>query len=237
MIIQRLYLWACERLYRELAWSYDSVSWLVSWGAWSRWRAVALTYVRGERILEIGFGTGSLLATLAEEYSAVVGLELSSAMHTQTARKLARLNLSPPRVQAPSQQMPFAAGSFDTIIATFPSNYILDPATLRECARVLRPPTASAPGGQLVVVMGVSAPNSPWGLLLRLLAATNPSPAATTDPLLAPFAAAGLHATALQRQAQGTIIHLLLAEPMSTLCDAPADHADGQTSAAGAPCG
>ena len=36
--IARLYLWACHRLYNEFAWTYDSVSWLVSLGHWWGWR-------------------------------------------------------------------------------------------------------------------------------------------------------------------------------------------------------
>jgi hypothetical protein len=32
-----LYLWLAERLYHELAWAYDGISWLVSLGAWSRY--------------------------------------------------------------------------------------------------------------------------------------------------------------------------------------------------------
>ncbi len=41
--------------------------------------------------------------------------------------------------------MPFAAECFDTVAATFPAPYILDPHTLAECARVLDT------GGRLVV--------------------------------------------------------------------------------------
>jgi ubiquinone/menaquinone biosynthesis C-methylase UbiE len=225
-ILQRLYLWACERLYAELAWSYDSVSWLVSFGAWDRWRTTALTYARGERILEIGFGTGSLLATLAAQARPVIGLELSPAMQRQAGRKLARLGLHVPRVQAPTQQMPFAGGTFDTILSTFPSGYIVDPATLRECARVLRQPTPTQPGGRLVVVMSVAAPQSLWSLIMRWLAPTDRSLATRADPLLARFAAAGLHATRVNDQQGATLVHLILAEPYLLPLDSPGAHAE-----------
>ena len=161
MWLRRLYGWACERLYAELAWSYNLVSWLVSFGWWAQWRAVALSYVQGPRVLEIGFGTGELLPKLAVRTVLTVGLDLSPAMHRQAQRKLARLGVTLPLVQARAQAMPFADHSFDTIIATFPAPYILEAATLAECARLLAlPPTVTASaiaaqrrrGGQLVIV-------------------------------------------------------------------------------------
>lgn len=140
-----LYLWACERLYHELAPAYDTVSRLVSAGGWPHWRRLAVAYTRGERVLELGFGTGELLAELADGGKPVFGLELSPAMQAVTARRLAQQRLAAPRVQAMAQAMPFAAGAFDSILATFPAPYILERRTLAECARVLRP------GGRLVV--------------------------------------------------------------------------------------
>lgn len=161
MLLRRLYGWACERLYTELAWSYNLVSWLVSFGWWEQWRAVALPYVQGPRVLEIGFGTGELLPKLAARTVLTVGLDLSPAMHRQAQRKLSGLGVSLPLVQARGQAMPFADHSFDTLIATFPAPYILEAASLAECARLLAlPPTVTASaiaaqrrrGGQLVIV-------------------------------------------------------------------------------------
>ncbi len=100
-------------------------------------------------MLEIGFGSGELLAELADCGWQVTGLELSPAMQTVAARRPAQRSAHSARaaacVLAPAQAMPFAAAAFDTVVATFPAPYILQPETLAECARVLRP------GGRLVV--------------------------------------------------------------------------------------
>jgi len=164
----RLYLWLTYRLYNELAWAYDLVAWLVSLGQWSRWRKLALKYVVGRRVLEIGFGTGELLLEAARQGIAIYGLELSPSMHRVAAGKMRRSGLRVPVVRADAGNMPFADASFDTIISTFPAGYILSSGTLAEAARVLRRPDPAA-GGQAgrFVILGLLVQTD--SILLRAL--------------------------------------------------------------------
>ncbi len=177
----RAYGWACERLYHELAWAYEAAAWTVSAGRWDGWRRLALEQAQG-RVLELGFGPGALLAEGGRRGLNMVGLEPSSAMQRQAARRLAAAGVRPPRVQGRSQALPFAGAAFDTVLSTFPAGYIFSPATAREVARVLRP------GGRLVVV-------GPW---VRLTTAAQPglfygAPAPGIQALFAEtLAAAGL---------------------------------------------
>ena len=144
--LARGYFWLAERLYNELAWAYDPVSWLVSLGYWERWRRLALIEPLGSRVLEIGFGTGELQLELARGGMEVYGLERSRAMQRIVQRKARGAGINLRCAQGESQHLPYPDDCFDTVIATFPAGYIGDPLTWREVIRCLR-----RPGGRFVI--------------------------------------------------------------------------------------
>lgn len=133
---------AFHALYHEAAWSYDAVAWGVSFGQWRAWGAAALPYLTGPRVLELGHGPGHLLAELAGRGGDIVGLDLSPQMGRLARRRTPAARL----VRARAQAAPFAAGSFDAVLATFPTAYITAPETIAAVYRLLRP------GGRLVIV-------------------------------------------------------------------------------------
>jgi ubiquinone/menaquinone biosynthesis C-methylase UbiE len=150
--LQKLWLpilrWGFHRLYREFAWTYDLVAWVVSLGHWRSWALSALPYLSG-RVLEIGPGTGYLQEALAHRYPhRVLALEASPQMIGQTKRRLRQSGYTAFLVQGIAQRMPLADHCVDTVVATFPAEYILEKATAHEIARVL------APNGQIVIVDG-----------------------------------------------------------------------------------
>src|SRR5207248_10597056 len=69
-----------------------------------------------------------------------------------TRKTLQRRNLDKKAtvIQGSAQHLPFSNDSFDTIVSTFPSEYIYYPDTIAEVERVLRP------GGRLIVVEGAN---------------------------------------------------------------------------------
>jgi ubiquinone/menaquinone biosynthesis C-methylase UbiE len=132
------YVWLTERLYHQLAWAYDTIAWLVSFGQWSEWRLVVLGHLLPGQILEVGFGTGELLFAMVEQGLDVTGLEISGQMHQIVSRKFRRKGCCVNRVQSRVETMPFSPQVFDNVISTFPSGYILREETLQETYRVLK---------------------------------------------------------------------------------------------------
>ncbi len=204
----QIYLWATTMLYGPLAWAYDVVAWLVSFGYWSRWRLDALEYLKAGSVLEIGFGTGGLLAALVEGGMDVTGLELSPQMHTVTGRKLRKREMNVKRVRGKSESLPFHTQSFDNVISTFPSNYILDQRTMCEVFRVLR-----GNGRWVVLGFGVTFNSGikRWVTDLWMgRAADNLIPA-----LIQKMAAAGFQARRVDHQSEGYTLPVLIMEKIS----------------------
>lgn len=135
----RLIRWLFARFYQEFAWTYDTVAALVSSGQWREWTLTALEFAHGAT-LEIGCGTGHVQLALAQRDSGfAVGLDRSPQMLRLTRRRLCRSGVWAPLVRADACALPFVSESFDTIIATFPSEYVAHDATIAEIRRVLRP--------------------------------------------------------------------------------------------------
>ena len=125
-------------LYHSFAWPYDLVAWTVSLGRWKDWGKSVIPFIEGTRVLELGHGPGHLQRLLRDLNLFAVGLDESRQMGYLTKRCLsfngyAQANL----VRGLAQSLPFPTGSFDTVISTFPSEYIFEQSTLLEARRVL----------------------------------------------------------------------------------------------------
>ncbi|MBC7173586.1 MAG: class I SAM-dependent methyltransferase [Polyangiaceae bacterium] len=105
------------------------------------------------RVVELGAGTCENVRHLVdvEEYVAV---EPAAGMRALAEKNLAGKPFPTRYLEAPGEQVPLDAGSFDTVLMTFVLCTILDPAAaLREARRLL------APTGKLVVLEHVRNPD------------------------------------------------------------------------------
>jgi ubiquinone/menaquinone biosynthesis C-methylase UbiE len=110
----------------------------------------------GERVLEIGCGTGETLAHFAKVTGHAIGLDLSSGMLRQAKTRLDALGLRAQLVEGDAHALPFEDHSQDAVFMSFVLDLVESaqiPHFLSECRRVLRPSgrlalvTMSADGG------------------------------------------------------------------------------------------
>lgn len=174
-------------LYNEFAFTYDTVSWIVSLGQWRCWIDTALPHLGSQSpILELAHGTGNLQLDLAAAGYRAVGCDLSPAMGGIARRKLLRRGLPVRLARGRAQRLPFASDSFAAVVSTFPTDFITAPETLREVYRILRP------GGVFVIVPNAVLTGSGWSArALEWLYRITGQRATMSDnalaPLFAPF--------------------------------------------------
>lgn len=149
-------------LYHPFAFAYDLVAATVSMGRWKDWVRSVVPFIDGTRVLEIGHGPGHLQRILLSRSLSAVGMDESAQMGRLASRNLKR-SLGPASsskshsdytkitlVRGLAQHLPFSGGSFESVVATFPADYIFEPITLQEAYRVL------VPGGRFVILPGAS---------------------------------------------------------------------------------
>jgi len=99
-------------------------------------------FAAGQQVLDLGCGEAGGTKLLRRRGCAAIGLDASTTSLVGVATRLPDL----PLVAASAEQLPFADGSLDGILAECSLSLTgFSPAALAECQRVLRP------GGQLAV--------------------------------------------------------------------------------------
>ncbi len=158
----RLRKWLFETLYKN-RYLYRFASTVPFAGQWRIWQRLVLPRLHGHDVLELGCGLGDLQADML-----AVGYNCQAVEHSPQMVAAARDTLNRRQqgqatgiIQGSAQHLPFPASSFDSVVSTFPSEYIYDPDTLSEVERVLRP------GGRVIIVEGANL--LPIGYLQPLL--------------------------------------------------------------------
>ena len=124
---------------------YDLTNTVLSFGqdrGWRRATRAALGLRPGERVLDVGAGTGVSTEELARSGAFAVGADLSIGM----LRAGHAVRPEVPLLAGDALRLPFADGTFDAVTISFALRNVVDTdGALRELGRVTRP------GGRLVV--------------------------------------------------------------------------------------
>ena len=135
-------------MFDQVARGYDRTNVVMTMGNDALWRAATTRAVApkpGERILDLGAGTGSSSASLARSGAQVIAADFSPGMLAEGRRRHGDIrNLS--FVQADAENLPFGDDEFDAVTMSYALRNVHDPKrALRELFRV------TAPGGRLVI--------------------------------------------------------------------------------------
>ncbi len=196
--------------------------------AWGRVVVARLAPVEGERILDVGCGTGRLTEEIAGVRGVtVVGLDASAAMLAEASRRarlrgqtpVAGLHTFPAYVQADGSALPFSA-AFDAVFSTATFHWVSDHDRLFRSVHA-----ALKPGGRLVAQCGGAGNLRQLYGRVRLLMA-DPRYAPHFPGWTDPVRFEGIDATDARLQAAGfTGIDVTLV-PAPTRFDTPATFAE-----------
>jgi ubiquinone/menaquinone biosynthesis C-methylase UbiE len=195
MIISHLTAKFLNYLYGPMAGFYDIVSNVVSFGRWKKWIFAIEPFIQGKMVLEVGFGPGHLLKLLSSHNFSVYGIDISHQMSRLAYQRLiGKSRVNPTIIRGTAQTLPVQSGGMDTIIATFPSDYIFNTKTLNEIKRVLKP------DGTLLILLAAfpRTDSIPARLLAFLYKATGEIPASRSvleEQLHEQMLKAGMHAS------------------------------------------
>ena len=154
-----------ERVYEKLSKVYD----LVFGPTLHPGRVVAIERMgikSGDRILEVGVGTG-INTSLYPRTCHITGVDLSSSMLEKARERVAREGLRNVRLlEMDAQNLTFADGSFDIVYAPYLVSVVPDPVSVAlEMRRVCRP------GGKIIILNHFRSANP---ILSRLERAISP---------------------------------------------------------------
>jgi len=139
--------------------------------------AKGLAIAPGSALLDVACGTGNTAIPLARRGAVVTGVDIAANLLVQARARAEAENLSITFDEGDAEQLPYADGSFDTVVSMFGAMFAPRPALVAsEFARVLKP------GGLLA--MANWNPASFSGRMFKVTASQVPGPPGIAPPVL-----------------------------------------------------
>ena len=149
--------------YNRIAFIYDLIETPIERLHFASWRSKLRERIKGNRILEVGVGTGKNLPFYPEDVK-TVAIDFSRRMLEKAHTKAANLNLNVVFLEMDAQNLAFPNQFFDTIFATFVFCSVPDPvAGFRELRRVCKP------DGKLILLEHMRPGNTILGFIFDLI--------------------------------------------------------------------
>jgi phosphatidylethanolamine/phosphatidyl-N-methylethanolamine N-methyltransferase len=149
--------------YNRIAPVYDLMEAIVERFAFRRWRERLWSQVDGNRVLEVGVGTGKNIPHYPRGVQ-ITAVDLSDKMLERARRRVQALDSEVDLRLMDAQKLAFPDAAFDAAVATFVFCSVPDPVLgLRELGRVVRP------DGQILLLEHVRVNKPVIGRLMDLL--------------------------------------------------------------------
>jgi ubiquinone/menaquinone biosynthesis C-methylase UbiE len=162
-----------RKRYNRIAPVYDFMEGLVERSRYSEWRELLWSKVEGNRILEVGVGTGKNFPYYPAN-TEVTAIDFSEKMLSRAAEKAKKESIALDLQQMDAQNLSFEDDTFYTVVATFVFCSVPNPIKgLKEIGRVCKP------GGKVLLLEHVLSANRILAWLMNLV---NPLVVGTMGP-------------------------------------------------------
>jgi len=149
--------------YNRIAPVYDLMEAVLERFVFRQWRKKLWSQVSGERVLEVGVGTGKNLPCYPRGVQ-MTAVDLSEGMLAQARRRVQELDTQVDLALMDAQRLAFPDAAFDAAVATFVFCSVPDAVLgLRELGRAVRP------GGRILLLEHVRVNKPLIGRLMDLL--------------------------------------------------------------------
>ena len=123
--------------YNWMAKGYDAF--MTIFPLWKKWIKKIIPHIKGNRILEVSFGSGYLMTQYASDNYEIYGIDYNEKMVEITANKMKKINIEAQLTQGNVEKLPYPDSTFDTVINTMAfTGYPNGEKAMSELKRVLK---------------------------------------------------------------------------------------------------